>query len=375
MSKTKPYLLKDKFLFSPVERLSSSRIVIDGKPFTDFTSFDYFNFYQDQRIKENLFKAGQLSGLVTPSPRSHGGTHEEHVSLELALSRTFQQSSALYLSSRHQAILTLITGLVSESDIVIYDEDTSAPIVDACYLVGAASYPVDMLSFDWTNSISKIVANAHKGSKIFLFVEELSSTTGQMIHLTETLNHLKFLGVTLILDVTFSLGLRTYEFNDDDVIIVGGFGYSLPGVGGFICGDKRIDFVKNKSKVLTSEAPLPSYLATFSRLSLNLLPELSLKITLILEKVLEFQQGAKKASGLKFLGISSGISPSTPVIAIQFLNEEIARALYTKLSDNGIFATRIARGSVMSSRSIIRFNFSQTHTIKEIENLVRLFFE
>ena len=208
----------DKYSFSAFERFSSSRIINDGKPFLDFTSFDYFNFSQDPKLKENLFRSAHLSSIISAAPRSLGGTSTEHVELEVSLSRFFRQSTAIFLSSRNQAVLTLITGLIAENDIVIFDEDTSAPVSDACYLVGATSHPVDLLSDTWTHSLAKIVSQSKVGSKVFLFIEEVSSVTGIRIPIKDTLSHLKYLGITLILDTGNSLGL-TDEYPIDENII------------------------------------------------------------------------------------------------------------------------------------------------------------
>lgn len=371
----KPPVYQDKYQFSPAERLSSSRLLLDSKSCTDFTSFDYFNFHQDTRIRDALFRAAQLSSLIAPAPRSLGGTSEEHIALEVALSHTYQQSNALVVSSRHQAALTLITSIISENDIVIYDEDTAAPIADACYLVGATAHALDPLAPDMLATVSRIVSQAPPHAHIYLFLEELSSTTGHLAHVPDILSILKFLGVTLILDVTFSLGITNHLLMNENIIIIGGFGLSAPGVGGFIVGGSPIDHIKHRSKVLATEAPIPPYVATFNRHILTLLPELSLKLGTVLEKALEFYTAIRSVPAVSILSLGSALTPNTPILSLQFSNEEIARAFSQKLADHNIIAARLSRGSLRSSRNVLRFNFTSSLTAKDITTLTRLFLE
>ena len=120
------------------------------------------------------------------------------------------------------------------------------------------------MSDTWTHSLAKIVSQSKVGSKVFLFIEEVSSVTGIRIPIKDTLSHLKYLGITLILDTGYSLGLTDEYPIDENIIYVGGFGFAIPGAGGFIVGDERVEAVKKRSKVLASEVPLPPYLASYA---------------------------------------------------------------------------------------------------------------
>ena len=339
---------------------------MNGKSHIDFTSFDYFNFYQDSRLRDLFSQSISLSGVMSSAPRGLGGSSQEVCDLEVAISRHFGLKNSVYFSSRQQAVFSLFTCLLSENDLVIFDEDTTAPVIDACFQVGCHSVGIDLANTDWQLSLVEHARLIKPGGSVYFFFEELSSVTGKFNGLNDTLTKLKYLRITPIIDLTYSFGFSMPDLSISlppaDYFVVGGFGFSFPGMGGFICGDSRIDLIKERSRILQSEIPLPPCAVLFTKLCLPFAHEISFKRTNLLTRVGAFLS--------EFFTFEEPLL--TPLLSLSFDSPVAAKAAVDKFANDFAIVSRVARGKICSEKTLVRLNLSQAHTDLDFEFVRRI---
>ncbi len=344
--------------------LTHPNVVIDNKRFVDFSSFDYFGLNCDIRIKNSLAEAIQTTSWTTGSTRKIYGTSQELLNLETELAQWFQTKSAITFSSRNQAVFSLITNLVTERDLVLVDIDSTSPVSDAAFQVGATVNTLDLTDINWLETVRALSKRHPADGKVYCYFEEISSVHGSKVQSTFVIESLKKLSVIPICDVTYSLGFSAptiLNSKKGDItkehLFIGSFGFSVPGIGAFIAGGETIGKLKNISSALLNEAALPPVLAKLNLNSIYLLNELYLKSSLLLEKSKEFRLKISQNSPVE---IDTLIE--SPILTLNLPNSSAAKALYEHLLSNNILCSRVSRGILRSESSLIRLIVGLAHS-------------
>ena len=353
--------------------LTHPNVIIDNKRYVDFTSFDYFGLNCDVRIKNSLTEATQTTWWTTGSTRKIYGTSQELLNLETELALWFQTKSALTFGSRNQAVFSLITNLVTERDLVLVDIDSTSPVSDAAFQVGATINTLDLTDINWLESVRALTKRHPADGKIYCYFEEVSSIHGSKVPSTFVIESLKKLSVTPICDVTYSLGfsaptILNSKQNDltKEHIYIGSFGFSVPGIGAFVAGGETISKLRNLSNALLNEAVIPPIVAKLNLSSIYLLNELYLKSSLLLERSKDFR--------LK-IALNSPVEIDTliesPILTVSLPTPSAAKSMHEHLLNNCILCTRVSRGIIRSESSLIRIIIGLSHTEDHLMQILR----
>ena len=346
-------------------------VVAKGKRLIDFTNWDVLGLRHEKPIKRALLKTAEEEGINISASRSSSGNTKFHDSCEARLAKFFGGEAAVLFSSRSQAVLSLILGLISETDLVLYDDSVSSPVADASYLVNA-----EARSFSLNNlkTLDRALLGTELFQKIFCFVETVSMNTGNTC-LPEIITKLvQDSGMNVILDESFALGACG--------IRGAGLFEEFPISGNLICkindlssiagtwlsclvGSKSfIDLLKARSRTFRLEASPPAYLMSAIEAAVN---AIELKHS-ARENLLSLS--ASLRSGLLEMGLATSPIGAPHIVSVEFPKVRTAREAQVALSERGFFCDSMSADRTLSESGLVRFIIQASHTQEQISDLI-----
>jgi glycine C-acetyltransferase len=322
------------------ELLSSKRekglIKTRGKLFVDFTSWDFLGLSENRTLRYALQHEVELQGFGIASPRIASGNVFEHVVAEERLAKFLGQANSLLFPTRNQALLSLITSIFSEGDVLFAEEGGQSAVEDAAYLVNAEvhSYsPEDLDSL--AKQFSRLRPFVRKG----LFVNPVSPVRGKIVSLSLLSDICEKYGVSLFVDETYSLGaLGMRGAGGVEVAgiphrvagIVGSLAHCLAGYGGFVAGPSVLTrYLLNRSRALKTEISLPAPVAKWIERALDVIETLAVRRV----EVLQFASAVSQAV-ISDGGIVSCDNDS-PLVVCHFRTLAEAKIFYQGLLEKG----------------------------------------
>jgi 8-amino-7-oxononanoate synthase len=350
---------------------------IGNKSFIDFTSYDYFSLYHKSKSKDYFLESVQTHSIANSYVYSNYGVSQEHKNIEIELSRIFNKTHSLLFHSKNQASFSLLTFLLSENDLIIYDINTCAPVVDAAYLIGCQIKPVNLKDPNITTVLNDFIKSIDARKKIYLYYEEISGTDGHEVIADNFLLNISHLNIIPIIDVTYSMGYlspnHSSTFNNiyKNCYFVGTFGFSVPGIGGFISGGAVLESLKASSNSLKNEPILPPAIAHYNLLNLLYLQEMIFISQKLKENILHFR-GIISGSSKNF---SINLNSISPIISLVFRDSISAKFAQKKLFDSGFLTSLSAYNDIKSELCILRLIINISSTEEQLIKVARILSE
>lgn len=333
---------------------SKGYVEIRGKRALDCANWDLFGLRGDPRLKRAVHESVEHEAMGTAVSQVVGGTPLPLSLAEERLASFLGQESTLLFSSRNQAVLTLITNLFSERDVVVVEEDLQSPVADAAYLVGA-----EVFSFSGRDlpALEAELKKPRLSGRKAIFIDSVNGLSGSQPPLPELFALAKRCQATVFIDETYALGFlgirgsgRLEElFSAKDAFCVfGSLSYGVAGYGGFVAGPRVLrSWLIARSRTLR-EPPLPSSASAYVTSALQALEGLLPERRLLQEKVLEL------AHELVKLGYLVCSEPPLPYLVLQFSKHKDARELWSFLFSKGFLTEMAARYSLKEARGFLR---------------------
>lgn len=345
-----------------------------GKEVVSFSNWDFLDIRNNQRLKRGAQICIEEGGISAPSSRFCGGTTRAHLSCERRLAEFFGTESALLFSSKNQVVLSLITSVFSERDLILADELAHSPIADAAFLVGAevATYRGADLA-----TLEKELEKNRSGRRRFVFIESVSPLSGALVDLNLAQELARMHGANLIVDETFalgSLGLRGAGCSEEwstfgQAELCCKYGDLSCGLGVFgaaLAGPEiLISCVLARSRTAATEAPLPPALARSIETAIDLTelqPIMRGKIRLLAERL---RRGISKISSR---GLADG---SSPIIGLSLDRHRQCVELAGALFQRGFLVDVLPQLKPLSEAAVVRFLVNASHTEKQIDELLQ----
>ena len=123
------------FVFPKLEGPISNRMMFNGKEVITWSVNDYLGLANNPEVREVDAKAAEQYGSAYPmGARMMSGHTNLHEKLESELAKFVSKESAYLLNFGYQGILSTIDTLVTKNDIIVYDIDSHACIIDGVRL-------------------------------------------------------------------------------------------------------------------------------------------------------------------------------------------------------------------------------------------------
>lgn len=355
--------------------LPDGKVRIDGRDYLDLTSTDFLGLSGHPALLAAVHQGVDApGGLGSGGARLTTGTRSEHVALERRIARLVGAPAALVFSSKNQAVMSLVTLVTQENDIIYCDERCQSPVSDAAYLVGAHVVPFDGQRPETLERECE-KQRAAAGEK-FVFMESISAAAGDVLPVEQLSPLLLRFGLNLCLDESFGLGLLgvrgeglASRFSPFPAAVFGALGHATAGFGAFVAGSEElVAYLVSRSKTFQVEGALPPYVMHACAEALDLC-EVAHQRRLMLGALVQHVR-----SGLAQLGITTPPSPS-PIIAIGFERARFARGLVSSLAQRGFLVDMIVDSRTLSARGAVRISITTNHTSADLDRLVRALHE
>ncbi|MGA0402207.1 MAG: aminotransferase class I/II-fold pyridoxal phosphate-dependent enzyme [Flavobacteriaceae bacterium] len=362
------------FVFPKLEGPISNRMKFQGKEVLTWSINDYLGLANLDEIKAVDAEAAATYGAAYPmGARMMSGHTDFHEQLQDELAAFVNKEASYLLNFGYQGIMSAIDALVSKDDIIVYDVDCHACIIDGVRLHMGKRFTFQHNDID---SLEKNLERATKLAEqqnggVLVISEGVFGMRGEQGKLKEIVELKKKFKFRLLVDDAHGFGTlgatgagagEEQGIQDDIDVYFATFAKSLAGIGAFLAADKEIiDYLKYnlRSQMFAKSLPMIYVKGALKRLDmLRSRPELKAKLW---ENVNALQ------SGLKERGFDIGTTTScvTPV----YLNGSIpeAMALVKDLRENhGIFCSIVVYPVIPKGLILLRMIPTATHTLEDV---------
>ncbi|NQZ43377.1 MAG: aminotransferase class I/II-fold pyridoxal phosphate-dependent enzyme [Flavobacteriaceae bacterium] len=369
------------FVFPKLEGPISNRMKFRGKEVITWSINDYLGLANLPEIKKVDSEAALEHGSAYPmGARMMSGHTEYHEQLENELAAFVNKEASYLLNFGYQGFMSVIDALVSKDDIIVYDVDCHACIIDGVRLHVGKRFT---FKHNDVESLEKNLERATKmaqetGGGILVISEGVFGMRGEQGKLKEIVALKERFKFRLLVDDAHGFGTlgktgagageEQGVQNDIDVYLAT-FAKSMAGIGAFVAADQEIiDYLKYnlRSQMFAKSLPMIFVKGALKRLDmLRTMPQLKAKLW---ENVDALQ------NGLKERGFDIGTTQScvTPV----YLNGSIpeAMALVKDLRENyGIFCSIVVYPVIPKGLILLRLIPTATHTLEDVAETLDAF--
>ena len=369
------------FVFPKLEGPISNRMKFQGKDVITWSVNDYLGLANLPEVIEEDARAARSYGAAYPmGARMMSGHTDYHEQLQNELADFSKKEAAYLLNFGYQGIMSAIDALVSKDDIIVYDVDCHACIID-----GVRLHMGKRFTFKH-NDIESLEKNLERATKlaeqqnggILVISEGVFGMRGEQGKLKEIVELKKKFNFRLLVDDAHGFGTlgktgagagEEQGIQDDIDVYFATFAKSLAGIGAFLSADKEIiDYLKYnlRSQMFAKSLPMIYVKGALKRLHmLRTQPELKNKLW---ENVNALQNGLKE-NGFDIGNTSSCVTPV-------YLNGTIpeAMALVKDLRENyGIFCSIVVYPVIPKGLILLRLIPTATHTLQDVEETLVAF--
>ncbi|MBC7744820.1 MAG: pyridoxal phosphate-dependent aminotransferase family protein [Flavobacterium sp.] len=371
------------FAFPKLEGEISPHMKFRGKDHLVWSLNNYLGLANHPEVREADAQAARDYGMAYPmGARMMSGNSNHHEALEKDLAEFVGKQDAFLLNYGYQGIMSAIDALVDRHDVIVYDAESHACIIDGVRLHQGKRF---VYSHNNIENLEKQLERATRwventGGAILVITEGvfgMSGAQGKLKEITTLRDKFKF---RLLVDDAHGFGTMgatgagTHEAQDsiDGVdIYFGTFAKSMAGIGAFIASTEEItNFLRYnmRSQTFAKSLPMPMVLGLRKRL------ELLKGNPKFREKLWEIALSLQK--GLKERGFDIGIT-NTMVTPVFFKGELAeATAITMDLRENySIFCSIVLYPVIPRGLIMLRLIPTAMHTLEDVERTLSAFSE
>ena len=369
------------FVFPKLEGQISNRMKFQGKDVITWSINDYLGLANHPEVRKVDADAAAEYGSAYPmGARMMSGHTAMHEKLQNELAEFVSKEAAYLLNFGYQGIMSTIDALVAKDDIIVYDVDSHACIIDGVRLHMGKRFTYKHNDIE---SLEKNLERATKmaettGGGILVISEGVFGMRGEQGRLKEIVALKHKFNFRLLVDDAHGFGTlgatgagagEEQGVQDDIDVYFATFAKSLASTGAFIAGDKEImDYLKYnlRSQMFAKSLQMQLTVGALKRLDmLRTMPELKQNLWKIVDAL---------QSGLKERGFDIGTTQScvTPVYLKGSIPE--AMALVRDLRENyGIFCSIVVYPVIPKGLILLRMIPTATHTLQDVSETLDAF--
>jgi len=369
------------FVFPKLEGEISNRMKFQGKDVITWSINDYLGLANLPEVRKVDAEAGARYGSAYPmGARMMSGHTDLHEQLQNELADFVSKEAAYLLNFGYQGILSTIDALVGKNDIIVYDVDAHACIIDGVRLHMGKRFTY---KHNDVESLEKNLERATKmaeqtGGGILVISEGVFGMRGEQGRLKEIVELKKKFNFRFLVDDAHGFGTlgktgagagEEQGVQDDIDVYFATFAKSMAGTGAFIAADQEIiDYLKYnlRSQMFAKSLQMQLVVGALKRLDmLRTMPELKANLWKIVDAL---------QSGLKARGFDIGTTQScvTPVYLKGSIPE--AMALVRDLRENyGIFCSIVVYPVIPKGLILLRMIPTATHTLQDVSETLDAF--
>lgn len=369
------------FVFPKLEGEISNRMSFQGKEVITWSVNDYLGLANLPEVRETDAAAAAKYGSAYPmGARMMSGHTHLHEKLQQELAAFVSKEAAYLLNFGYQGIMSTIDALVSKDDVIVYDVDAHACIIDGVRLHLGQRFTYRHNDLE---SIEKNLMRAERvaqktGGGILLISEGVFGMRGEQGRLKEIVALKKKYNFRFLVDDAHGFGTlgktgagagEEQGVQDEIDVYFATFAKSMASTGAFIAADQEIiNYLKYnlRSQMFAKSLQMQLVEGALKRLDMiRTMPELREKL---------WQNVNALQNGLKERGFDIGTTQScvTPVYLKGSIPE--AMALVKDLRENyGIFCSIVVYPVIPKGLILLRLIPTATHTLEDVSETLEAF--
>ena len=369
------------FVFPKLEGQISNRMKFQGKDVITWSINDYLGLANHPEVRKVDASASNEYGSAYPmGARMMSGHTSLHEQLQQELAAFVNKEAAYVLNFGYQGIMSTIDALVGKDDVIVYDVDAHACIIDGVRLHVGKRFTYKHNDIE---SLEKNLERATKmaeqtGGGILVISEGVFGMRGEQGKLKEIAALKNKYNFRFLVDDAHGFGTlgatgagagEEQGVQDDIDVYFATFAKSMASTGAFIAADKEIiDYLKYnlRSQMFAKSLQMQLVKGALKRLDMiRTMPELKQNLWKIVNAL---------QSGLRARGFDLGTTQScvTPVYLKGSIPE--AMALVKDLRENhGIFCSIVVYPVIPKGLILLRLIPTSMHTLEDVEETLQAF--
>jgi len=371
------------FSFPKLEGEIGPHMLFNGKEHLVWSLNNYLGLADHPEVRAADAQAAADYGMAYPmGARMMSGNSRHHEELEQDLAEFVGKEDAFLLNYGYQGMVSIIDSLVNRNDVIVYDAESHACIIDGLRLHIGKRF---VYQHNDIESCEKQLERATRlveqsGGGILVITEGVFGMSGAQGKLKEIIELKNKYDFRLLVDDAHGFGTMgktgagTHEEQDciEGVdVYFATFAKSMAGIGAFVAGDKQvIDYLRYnmRSQIFAKALPMPMVIGLKKRFELlKSQPQLRTQLW-------EIARALQK--GLKERGFDLGVTNTmvTPVFLKGDLYE--ATTLTRDLRENyGIFCSIVIYPVIPKGLILLRLIPTAAHSLQDVEHTLYAYSE
>ncbi|MEY2586294.1 MAG: hypothetical protein RLY11_143 [Bacteroidota bacterium] len=372
------------FAFPKLEGEIGARMQFRGKEKIVWSLNNYLGLANHPEVRKADADAGAQYGLAQPmGARMMSGNSNFHEQLEKELAAFEMKEDAILVNFGYQGMVSLVDVLCSRHDVIVYDAESHACIIDGLRLHTGHRFVFkhnDIADCEKQLQRAQALIDKQNAGGILLITEGVFGMAGDQGKLKEIVALKSSYNFRLLVDDAHGFGTlgktgagagEEQGVQDQIDLYFSTFAKSMASIGAFIAGPKQIiDYIRYniRSQIFAKSLPMPLVIGNLKRLEL-LKTQPSLKDKL-------WENALKLQNGLKEKGFDIGKTDSVVTPVYMKGGVEEATSMVTDLRENyNIFCSIVVYPVIPKGHIIYRLIPTAVHTDEDIQLTLKAFEE
>ena len=369
------------FTFPKLEGPIGPHMIFRGKKRLNWSLNNYLGLADHPEVRKADADAAAQFGFAAPmGARMMSGNSNYHEQLEAELSAFVEKEDTILCNFGYQAMVSAIDCLVDRRDVIVYDAESHACILDGVRLHMGKRY---VFKHNDIEDLEKQLERATKlaeeqGGAILVITEGVFGMRGDQGRLKEIVDLKKKFQFRLFVDDAHGIGTlgakgggtgQEQGCQDGIDVYFGTFAKSFALIGGFISSDEQVvEYLRYnmRSQIFAKALPLPLVVGALKRLELmRTQPELKDNLW----KITNALQSGLKAAGFE-------IGPTNSCVTPVYMNGSIPEStnlIYDLRENYNIFCSMVVYPVVPKGMIILRLIPTAVHTMEDVNYTIECF--
>ena len=372
------------FAFPKLEGEIASKMKFRGQEMIVWSLNNYLGLANHPEVRKADAEGSAQYGLALPmGARMMSGNSDLHEQLERELAEFVHKEDSILMNYGYQGIMSAIDAICGRHDVVVYDAECHACIIDALRMIPGHRFVFkhnDVEDCEKQLLRAQALVDKQQSGGVLVITEGVFGMAGDQGKLKEIAALKKKVPFRLLVDDAHGFGTlgttgagagEAQGCQDEIDLYFSTFAKSMASIGAFMAGPRTIiDYIRYniRSQIFAKSLPMPSVVGNLKRLELlRSKPELKANLW---KNALALQNGLKE----KGFDIGKTDSVVTPVYMKGGVEE--ATAMVMDIRENyKIFCSIVVYPVIPKGHIIYRLIPTAVHTQEEIDLTLKAFSE
>ena len=372
------------FAFPKLEGEIGSRMKFRGQEMIVWSLNNYLGLANHPEVRKADADGSAQYGLALPmGARMMSGNSDLHEQLEKELAEFVHKEDSILMNYGYQGIMSAIDSICGRHDVVVYDAECHACIIDALRMIPGHRFVFkhnDVEDCEKQLHRAQALVDKQQSGGILVITEGVFGMAGDQGCLKEIAALKKKVPFRLLVDDAHGFGTlgatgagagEAQGCQDEIDLYFSTFAKSMASIGAFMAGPKNIiDYIRYniRSQIFAKSLPMPYVVGNLKRLELlRSKPELKANL---------WKNALALQNGLKERGFDIGKTDSVVTPVYMKGGVEEATAMVMDIRENyKIFCSIVVYPVIPKGHIIYRLIPTAVHTQEEIDLTLKAFSE